>query len=337
VRVGHFESGQFGFLWPHLCRHMPVISVIICTRNRASSLARTLESLGTTAVPDALEAELIVVDNGSMDDTRTIVEAASIPNMTVRYTCESKVGQCAARNRGLLESTGDVIVFTDDDVCVPPDWLARLCCPIIEGCADAVAGGIRIAPHLERPWLSGDLRAWLACTDGNAAIDAGVLVGANMAFARRVLGKVPSFDTELGPGALGFGDDSLFSKQLLKAGYRIVDARDVEVEHHFDERRLSEASFLRIAKNLARSHAYIARHWERVPLSRPLAAFVHSVLAHGYRFGARRNSRPLDGAPARWRLDLTVRGWFLAQYLIELFRRPRYDTHGLTKRQRYVA
>ena len=56
------------------------------------------------------------------------------------------------------------------------------------------------------------------------------LVGANMALSREVFAKVPGFDPELGPGALGFYDDTLLGWQLQEAGYTIGSAFDVVVE-----------------------------------------------------------------------------------------------------------
>ena len=63
------------------------------------------------------------------------------------------------------------------------------------------------------------------------------LTGANMAFARRVLDKVPGFDRELGPGGLGFCDDTLFSLQLRTAGFRLAGGG-----RGFDRRSTTAAS-----------------------------------------------------------------------------------------------
>lgn len=104
-------------------------------------------------------------------------------------------------------------------------------------------------------------KAWLACTDSLDNERPETAVGANMAFHRRVLQKVPGFDVDLGPGKLGLWEDTLFSMQLIAAGFRLSRAVDAVVEHWFDESRLLRQSFLDYAKMEARSATYVAWHW----------------------------------------------------------------------------
>ncbi len=83
------------------------------------SLRPTLESIGRVIVPTGWNVELVVVDNGSTDKTRQVVnERATFPHTDVRYVLEPLPGQCHARNRGLAEAVGQLILFTDDDVTV---------------------------------------------------------------------------------------------------------------------------------------------------------------------------------------------------------------------------
>src|SRR6478752_3643594 len=118
------------------------VSIIICTRNRADSLKFTLESIGRMTVPIEWNAELLVVDNGSTDHTSTVVSEARLNNVTLRYLSEPTPGQCHARNAGLRAAAGKVILFTDDDIRVPSNWVAAMCGPILSGEADAVAGAV---------------------------------------------------------------------------------------------------------------------------------------------------------------------------------------------------
>src|SRR5262245_13280281 len=141
-----------------------------------------------------------------------------------------------------------------------------MCEPILAGAADAVAGGVRLAPHLVRPWMQLPHRTWLASTEFLDAPAPQEMVGANMAFGRHVLASVPGFDPELGPGALGQGADSLFSWQLVRAGFRIRPALDVAVEHHFDPARLTRTSFLATAARRGRTYAYQRWHWMHEPI-----------------------------------------------------------------------
>jgi len=237
-------------------------SIIIVTRNRAADLKQTLQAMRCVVPPDGLKAEVLVVDNGSTDETAEVAKSSGTGGIPVRYACEPRTGQTLGRNRGLAETSGKWIFFTDDDVRPPANWLAAMCEPMAEGKAEAVSGGVRLAPSLERPWMTSMHRSWLAATDWITKGAPQSMVGANMAFSREVLGKVPGFDPELGPGASGFSDDHLFAMQIVTAGYRIIDRTDLQIEHHFDPSRLTRGSWLSAAEKRGASHAYVGHHWE---------------------------------------------------------------------------
>lgn len=306
-------------------------SIIICTRNRAPHLEKTLAALAAVEVPVGWNAELIVVDNASTDPTAKVVQSARLSNMPVRYLHEARPGQCYARNTGIAAAAGDIIVFTDDDVEPCREWLKALCSPIVEGRADAVAGKVILPPHLQRPWMVQMHRSWLASTekvDGQPPR----LVGANMAFSRCVLERVPAFDVELGPGRLGFGDDTLFGYQLVAAGYRISDAPDACVQHHFDPDRLSRASLLATARNHGRTEAYLDRHWRNRCQRRPRLAMLWA----GARLVLWRLRRPWewfrkDGAAAGEMYH--VQNFYRLRHYISQRRRPAaYEPPGLVKK-----
>jgi glycosyltransferase involved in cell wall biosynthesis len=97
-------------------------SVVIATKDRQEYLGQTLESLARqTEVPPF---EVIVVDNGSTDATRSVVEAHAERVPAVRYVAEPQPNRGKARNRGVELAGGRYIVFCDDDVSLPRGWLA---------------------------------------------------------------------------------------------------------------------------------------------------------------------------------------------------------------------
>ena len=101
-----------------------MISVLIATRDRASSLACTLEALEAQASPGC-PVEILVVDNGSVDDTADVVAAARRRSTgLIIYIAEPKPGKSHALNTALRHARGDLLVFTDDDVLPAPGWLA---------------------------------------------------------------------------------------------------------------------------------------------------------------------------------------------------------------------
>jgi hypothetical protein len=174
----------------------------------------------------------------------------------------------------------------------------------------------------------------MASTDYLDPDEPDYMVGANMAFSREVLERVPAFDTELGPGALGFHDESLFSLQLKRAGYRIVSAFDVTVEHHFDESRLLRESFLDTARRMGRSSAYLAHHWEHEEVGHPrLQLALARLRLAKWRRQRRGEFRGPEGMP-EWEMVLLKQFYFYRHYLVER-RRPRnYERHGLVKLNR---
>jgi glycosyltransferase involved in cell wall biosynthesis len=139
-------------------------SVIVCAHNRADLLPRVIGQLRAQDYPaDAFE--IIVVDNGSIDNTPQVVKRFSTePGVSVRYVAESRPGITFARNRGAAEARYPYLAYLDDDCSVEPDWLSQL----IHGFdlhTDVVAVGGRIVldwSHTERPaWLGSGLEPWL--------------------------------------------------------------------------------------------------------------------------------------------------------------------------------
>lgn len=124
-------------------------SILICTRNRAGSLARVLESLCCLAVPSSVTWEVIVVDNASTDETAATV-ASFAARLPIRHALETAPGLSHARNRGVEEARGRLLCWTDDDVLVDADWMASYLTAAARRPEAALFGG-RVTPVLEPP------------------------------------------------------------------------------------------------------------------------------------------------------------------------------------------
>ena len=307
-----------------------LLSIIVGTHNRADDLRETIRSLGGVNIPSGCACELLIVDNASQDHTPTVIRETRLTNMTVQALHEKKVGLSNARNLGISRANGEIILFTDDDLRYPADWLEAMSGPLIRREAHIVAGAMRLASHLERAWMGPMHRIWLAAPLEDSPASKGNLVGANMALRREVLSKVPRFDPELGPGALGFGDDSLFGQQLLEAGYQFATV-PLRTEHHFLPERLTRSSFLSHAKKLGQSGAYTAHHWEhkemrtaRIHLIKKIMQLAVWRTAHRAETQQEEGMHPSEMHHLR---SLHIYG----NALIER-RRPRnYERHGLVK------
>jgi glycosyltransferase involved in cell wall biosynthesis len=99
-----------------------ILSVVIASKDRAAFLARALDSLA--AQSEAPEFEIIVADNGSSDATAAIVAERESAGLPLRRVFVPEPNRGKARNAGVAAATGRLVVFVDDDVELPPHFLA---------------------------------------------------------------------------------------------------------------------------------------------------------------------------------------------------------------------
>jgi len=274
-------------------------SVVIPTYNRAHTLRQTLAA---ATAQDFGDYEVIVVDDGSTDDTARMM-ATEFPG--VRYIRQANRGPAAARNRGIQEATGEIIAFTDDD-CVPPfDWLARLADGYVRYPHIAGVGGYPEAPE---SLLSQNILAQYERSIGRdeyGAQQAEVLGGFecpaggtnNMAYRRSVLEQVGGFD-ETFPYAAGEDADLKWrvcqtGAQLLYVPVKMTHLQSYTWDH-----------FRR--QQIMRGRGVV--HFERKHQGRPPGA-VRILL----RFAKRLARLPLDVVSGPYRRIAFVRfaaGWY---------------------------
>lgn len=240
-------------------------TVLLPTRNRADHIAASLASVLTSARFAPFSVEVLVVDNGSSDNTPEVLDRFGTQWPELRVIKDPVPGKSGVLNRALEQVRGRVVVFTDDDVHVAESWVADMSSPILEGKADAVCGRVVLAPHLDRPWLTPKLRIQLA-EMVDVSGDVPGMVGANMAASAAAAREI-GFDEELGPGARGFADDVLFNLRLKTAGYRLIGCAGPPVEHHLSPDRLNHEAMRSLAERNGSSHAYLWHHWLHSDLS----------------------------------------------------------------------
>jgi glycosyltransferase involved in cell wall biosynthesis len=230
----------------------PIISVIVATRNRRQSLSRFLDAL--RALPAQPAWELIVVDNGSVDGTETVLSKAAetLPIIVIK---ESLPGKSRALNRALEHARGDILLFTDDDVVPDPNWLTALHQASI-AYPDAIVFGGRILVNYELipRWIvnSYNLRTILTSEqdlggDIRRFVDEQYPIGPNLAVRRRSI-EQGSFlwPVNLGPGSkIPVGDERAFLVQVSHPESRDrLYVPDSVVRHDIKGRRLGFVSAL---------------------------------------------------------------------------------------------
>jgi GT2 family glycosyltransferase len=213
-----------------LLRDPPRVSVVVCSFNGGATLEQCLQSLTVLEYPDY---EVIVVDDGSTDDTGAIL--SRFP--TVRAIRQTNQGLSAARNVGLKAATGAIIAYTDSDCFADPHWLTHLVYQFQRTDAAAV-GGPNLSPE------DGRLAACVAAAPGQPTHVlesdqvAEHIPGCNMAFRREALVAIRGFD----PVYRKAGDDVDVCWRLQQAGYWITFAPGAFVWHH---RRQNPRAYLR--------------------------------------------------------------------------------------------
>lgn len=306
------------------------VSIIICSLNRAESLEATIRSFGQIVVPPSVQPEVLIVDNGSTDGSLERSRSISLKGFPIQALSEPKRGKSRALNMALDRAEGEILVFADDDIRPAPDWLGRICARIGNGQSDALIGTVRLPRELERPWMTRRLKAMLANEEleDNWCKD---MIGANMAFHRRILARVPRYDVELGPPALGTCEETLFSWQVREAGFRIDRAKDALVEHHCGESRLLRQAFISRARDFGRSWSYLIHHWKHETVANPRLRLAYAYLKLARRqVISHADTRMVEGC-SDWEFALISEIWQYKHYLVER-RRPRnYEKRGLVK------
>jgi glycosyltransferase involved in cell wall biosynthesis len=231
------------------------ISAIVATRNRAVYLRKALQSLVTQSL-DPGSYEILVVDNGSQDETKqTISEFAAAPNL--RYFFEPVPGVSRARNLGWRAARGAFVAFLDDDAVASQDWLALYlqAFETFDMEIGSIGGRVELVWEALKPdWLSDEKLGILSVyrySDRPVVLSAGQWLSiCNLAYPRHVLQAASGLREDLGRK----GNVLLTSAEYdLK---RVLDERGLPSIYHPDIVVWHHISPARLAKSWFRRHAY---------------------------------------------------------------------------------
>lgn len=198
------------------------ISVIIPAYNAQHTIAKTLEALQKQDYPDPFE--VIVVDDGSVDDTARVVRGFS----AVRYVYQVNAGPAAARNHGARIAKGVYLAFTDSD-CVPrPDWISMLMRGFTQHEVAVVMGGYGIAnPDIP---LASCVHREIVFRHARLMPDFPKVFGSyNFCVKKEIFGGVGGFDVSYRNAS---GEDNDLSYKIGRAAGRIYFKRDALVDHY---------------------------------------------------------------------------------------------------------
>ena len=235
------------------------VSIIVPTRNRAAALQVALSSLVRQDFPQN-GFEILLVDNGSVDQTRTVTRdtAQKHPDCAIRYIHEPIPGLLSGRHRGAREALGRILVFVDDDIEAFPGWLSS-----IRNAFDDpkvhLAGGPCLPKFesdpprwMEKFWLN--TGSHIECSalsliymgDEPRYVDPDYIWGLNYAIRKETLYDAGGFYPDCIPAELqhfqGNGESGL-SQEIKKMGYRAAYVPRAKVIHHIPRMRLTVPYF----------------------------------------------------------------------------------------------
>lgn len=270
----------------------PTVSVIVPARDASATVGATVAAL----VAQSFEAayEVILVDDGSADETVSVARAAAAGSPLLRVVAGRGAGAADARNLGVEEAQAPLLAFTDADCAPTPGWLAAGVRALER--LDLVQG--RVVPDPGAPLGPFDRTLWVAGARG-------FFETANLFVRRSLFDNLGGFDEWLRIGGRPFAEDLWFGWRAVRAGAHTGFAPDALVNHAVFPR--GPAGFVKERSRLAYFPAVARKVPEfrrgmfgRVFLTRRSAA-LDLALVGAAAAAARRSLAPLAcAAPYGW-------------------------------------
>ncbi|MGH9357173.1 MAG: glycosyltransferase family 2 protein [Terriglobia bacterium] len=269
----------------------PILSVIIPTYNRKAILKKALDAYSRQSAREKI-LEILVVDDGSADGTGGLVSqfAATSP-VPVRCLSQRNGGLAAARNHGIREARGELLLFTDDDVIPSPNlvaehlaWHARY--PDIK---TGVLGTVPYSPEVrptpfQKWWGLDGIRFYPPYLYPGKGVSFWMMLFCNTSVKAKFLREIGTFDENFRT----FGYEDLdFAYQLVKKGGQVLFNPDA-VGYHYKRVSFSDASRLREKSAAARRYfrtkesgrklAELEKQWENSRSHRTKVMLARSVV-----------------------------------------------------------
>lgn len=240
-----------------------MLSIIICTYNRDKFLYDALYHIAVNDFPND-QYEIVLVNNNSTDHTENECQRFEndFPAINFRYFVELKQGLSHARNRGIEEAKGDVLIFLDDDSFVSVDYLRNLQRNLTKY-PNAMAFGGKISPLFETgitpKWLCKWTYSWVSAIDmGNEVKEFEgntYPIGANMGFKKSCIEKCGIFNPELGRSKknLMAGEEKDLFNRVKENNMPILYFPDIEVQHVIPPQRTTQEYIVRMGLGIGMS------------------------------------------------------------------------------------
>lgn len=234
--------------------HLPSLSVVICTWNRAHLLRRVVEHAWDQDIPKE-SFEIVVVDNGSVDETPEVL--AQLRKSIQNLVClrEPVLGLSSARNAGVSRARGAIVCFLDDDAVPCRQWLRSVQDAFSRNPSAGAVGG-KVVPIWESSppaWVRGPLLKFLSLSDfGDAPMKLpphSDIFGVSACYRKSALAVVGGFPVQLGRkgASLISGEEILVNRRIREVGFEVVYEPRAAVSHWIPTQRLGLRWFARRA------------------------------------------------------------------------------------------
>jgi len=255
----------------------PKLSVIIATRNRAHAIGPCLQSVAAALANAApLDAEIVVVDNGSSDNTAELIQSwARASGATVQFLTQPLPGKARALNRALRAARGQLLAFIDDDCRLTPLYVTQLLAHAAADIEPVVRGGrVELGDPTDLPLTiktTPDRGQWhrrLNSARHHSIV--GLIHGCNMTMPRTIAEKLGPFDERFGPGSImKSGDDTDYLFRAYLANFMLEYVPDMAVTHFHGRKTPAEGRVLQ-QKYLISNGGLMAKHGRKhLNLCRP--------------------------------------------------------------------
>lgn len=225
-----------------------IITAIICTCNRHELLSKSIESLINQSV-DKEKYQILVVDNNSNQDTRSLVEDYRKKTSNIDYIFEPVQGLSKARNIGWKHARGKYVAFIDDDAQASSHWLENiiLCFEGLNNNYALLSGSVFPIWEVPPPkWLTKRMKRFLSLIEwtdqAGELFDENYLAGTNISYKKACLMEVGGFNEELGrkKGCLLSMEELHLKRRLHRFGYKSFYQPQIRVDHFIPESRLKK-------------------------------------------------------------------------------------------------
>ena len=211
-----------------------VISVVVCTFNRAALLAECLRSLASQTL-DKRYYEVIVVNNNSTDDTQGITEEFCQKNDNFSLVIETSQGLSHARNRGRKEAKGEYVAYIDDDARAFNNWCENIFKYILKNPqVEAFGGPYQAYYNSEKPeWYKDEYGSWFLTGEERLLNDTEFINGTNMVYKKSIFQKIGGFSTQIGMtgNKISYGEETNLQLRFRAIGGNINYVPEIIVEH----------------------------------------------------------------------------------------------------------